>query len=571
MRTSSSLDRFRESLRLQQVFNTFVRYSMDVLLDRGLIGDFRRFMQNWVYDPPQPLVPLSTPVKVRLMIEELGPIYVKMGQIVSSQAQALPVEWGQELKKLQSNVPPFPTEKVREIITAELGAPPEVLFAGFDPKPLAAASTAQVHRATLPFGQSVVIKVQRPHIQQQVRADLGIMRNAVRVFTRRSTWVRDLDLRGMLNEFGDNILIELDYGYEAYHAYRLNQNLESIQGCRVPHIYQEFSTGKVLTMEFINGVKISDLAAIEAAGLDKQSLAENTLHSMVKQLLIDGFFHSDPHPGNLLVDLQTGEINFLDLGMVGELDLRQRISLINLFMALNQMDTAGLAQTLLSISKPFRKVDEAAYYRDFERRVGRYLEYDTRSSFGQTVSVGLNLLQEHGLRLDSQFTLALKSLMQAEAITRLLVPREDIVGVINKHIQQLMLEQVNEENIKKVITKEGTYLLRELVQRMPTLRDAAFSWLEQYQAGQFNLKLDTSDLSKDIQSVRNLGRQIIIGVMLIGMIIGSSIAVSVAASSGGANTLLTQIAFIGYVGSMVVAGLFVIILLWRMWLGDEPD
>ncbi len=571
MRTSSSLDRFHESLRLQQVYNTFVRYGMDVLFDRGWMGDFRRFMQNWVYDPPQPLVPLSTPIKVRLMIEELGPIYVKMGQIVSSQAQTLPNEWGEELKKLQSDVPPFPTDQVRQIITAELGVPPEALFASFDPVPLAAASTAQVHRATLPFGQSVVVKVQRPHIQQQVRADLGIMRNAVRVLIRRSTWARDLDLRGMLAEFGDNILIELDYGYEAYHAFRLNRNLESIEGCRVPRVYQEFSTSKVLTMEFIDGVKITNLAAIEAAGLDKQSLAENTLRSMVKQLLIDGYFHSDPHPGNLLVNLQTGEINFLDLGMVGELELRQRVNLINLFMVLNQQDTVGLAQAMLSVSKPFKEFDEAAYYRDFERRVGRFLEYDTRSTFGQTVSVALDLLQEHGLRLDSQFTLALKSLMQAEAITRLLVPREDIIGLINKNIQDLMLEQVTSENISHVVTKEGTYLLREVVQRMPSLRDAALKWLEQYQRGQFELRLDTSDLSKDIKTVRTMGRQIIIGLMLAGMIIGSSIAVSIASATGGSTTFLPQIAFIGYVGSMIVAGLFVIILLWRMWLGDEPE
>ena len=571
MRTSSSLDRFRESLRLQQVYNTFVRYGMDVLFDRGLMGDFRRSMQSWVYDPPQSLVPLSTPVKVRLMIEELGPIYVKMGQIVSSQAQTLPVEWGQELKKLQSNVPPFPTEQVRQIIAAELGAPPEAIFASFDPSPLAAASTAQVHRATLPFGQSVVVKVQRPNIQQQVRADLGIMRNAVRVLTRRSNWARDLDLRGMLSEFRDNILIELDYGYEAYHAFRLNRNLESIEGCRVPHIYQEFSTSKVLTMEFIDGVKITDLVAIEAAGLDRQTLAENTLRSMVKQLLIDGFFHSDPHPGNLLVNLQSGEINYLDLGMVGELDLRQRTSLINLFMVLNQLDTTGLAQAMLSVSQPFREVDERAYYRDFERRVGRYLEYDTRSTFGQTVSVGLSLLQEHGLRLNSQFTLALKSLMQAEAITRLLVPREDIIGLINKHVQELVLQQVTTENINKVVTKEGVYLLRELVQRMPSLRDAAFKWLEQYQSGQFTLRLDTSDLSKDINTIRSVGRQIIIGLMLVGMIIGSSIAIGIAESSGGSASMLPQIAFIGYIGSMVVAGLFVIVLLWRLWLGDEPQ
>ncbi|HMQ56780.1 MAG TPA: AarF/UbiB family protein, partial [Anaerolineae bacterium] len=347
--------------------------------------------------------------------------------------------------------------------------------------------------------------------------------------------------------------------------------LESIEGWRVPHIYQEFSTSKVLTMEFIDGVKITDLVAIEAAGLDRQTLAENTLRSMVKQPLIDGFFHSDPHPGNLLVNLQSGEINYLDLGMVGELDLRQRTSLINLFMVLNQLDTTGLAQAMLSVSQPFREVDERAYYRDFERRVGRYLEYDTRSTFGQTVSVGLSLLQEHGLRLNSQFTLALKSLMQAEAITRLLVPREDIIGLINKHVQELVLQQVTTENINKVVTKEGVYLLRELVQRMPSLRDAAFKWLEQYQSGQFTLRLDTSDLSKDINTIRSVGRQIIIGLMLVGMIIGSSIAIGIAESSGGSASMLPQIAFIGYIGSMVVAGLFVIVLLWRLWLGDEPQ
>jgi ubiquinone biosynthesis protein len=183
----TSLDRFRENLRLQQVYNTFMRYGMDMLLDRGMLGDFRRTMQTWVYSPLHPLENLTIPVKTRLMLQELGPIYVKVGQIVSSQSSFLPQEWADELAKLQSEVPPFPSDQVRQIISEELGAPPEELFATFDINPLAAASTAQVHRATLFSGEEVVVKVQRPHIRLQARADLGIMHNAARVLASSST------------------------------------------------------------------------------------------------------------------------------------------------------------------------------------------------------------------------------------------------------------------------------------------------------------------------------------------------------------------------------------------------
>ncbi len=565
MAKRTSLDSIRESLRLQQVYNVFYHYGMDMLFDRGLVGGFRRRMQAWIYKLPEPSEPLSIPVKTRLMVEELGPIYIKMGQIVSSQSPAFPAEWAAELVKLQSNVPPFPAHEVRDVITAELGAPPEALFASFNPEPMAAASTAQVHRATLPTGKEVVVKVQRPNIRQHVKADLGIMRNAVRVATRRSDWARELNLVGMLEEFGASVLREIDYGNEAYNAFRLSRNLAGLAGVRIPNVYLDYSTSRVLTMDFIPGVKITNLEAIDQAGIDRQMLAENTLRYMVKQLLVDGFFHADPHPGNLLVDLDTGVIGFIDVGMVGELELMQRINLINLFMVMYQQDTQGVAQALLSVSKPIRKVDENGYYRDFGRRVGRYLEFDTRASFSETVSVCFELLQEHGLRLDPQFTLALKAVMQAEAITRILFPRTEIVGSINKHILEQVSTQLTTENISRAVTKEGTYLLKEMVQRLPNLREAAFKWLEQYEQGQFNLKVDTSDLSKDLKELQGVARQVIIGVMLIGMIIGSAIAVSVATLSGDVQSLLPRLAFFGYVFSMVVAAIFVVSLLWRLW------
>ncbi len=303
----SALDKARENLRLQQVYNTLLRYGFDVLFDQWpVIGDFRRSMQAWVWNLPDGLEPPSLPVKARLMIEELGPTYVKVGQIVSSQASVIPSDWEVELVKLQSDVPPFPDEQVRQIIIEELGAPPEELYATFDPQPFAAASTAQVHRATLHDGTLVAVKVQRPYIAKQMKADIGIMQNAARVISSRSEYVRSVDLVGMLDQFGEGALNELDYTGEAYNAYRLAKNLEAIPGVHIPKVYQELSTSKILTLEFIKGVKASNVEAIERANLDREPLGRAALQAIVKQLLIDGFFHADPHPGNILVNLETG-------------------------------------------------------------------------------------------------------------------------------------------------------------------------------------------------------------------------------------------------------------------------
>ena len=303
----SSVDKVRENLRLQQVYNTLLRYGTDVLFDRWpVIGDFRRTMQAWAWGLPKDLEPPTLPVKVRLMLEELGPTYVKVGQIVSSQASTIPSDWEAELVKLQSDVPPFPSDEVRQIIIEELGAPPEELYATFNPQPFAAASTAQVHRATLHDGTSVAVKVQRPYIAAQMKADIGIMQNAARVVSSRSEYVRSVDLVGMLEEFGNGALNELDYTGEAYNAFRLGQNLAAIPGVHVPTVYMHLSTSKVLTMEFVQGVKASNVEAIEKAGLDRDVLGRNALKAIVKQLLIDGFFHADPAPRQYPGELEDG-------------------------------------------------------------------------------------------------------------------------------------------------------------------------------------------------------------------------------------------------------------------------
>ncbi len=567
------IDSVRESLRLQQVYNVFLRYGWDLAFQRWrLLGSLRHSMQRWVWQLPDELPELSTPAKVCLMLEELGPTYVKMGQIVSSQASVVPEEWEVELEKLQSDVPPFPAAQVREILHEELGGAPERLFATFEIEPLAAASTAQVHRATLFSGERVVVKVQRPGIVTQMKADLGIMQRAAGVASGRSEQLRAIDLKGMIEQFSDSVLAELDLRGEAYNALCLSENMAGLEGVHLPIIYPEFATSRVLTMEFIEGVKISNIEAIEAAGLERKTVARNALRAVIKQLLIDGFFHADPHPGNVLVNLQSGQITFLDCGMVGQLDLAQRVNLIQLIFALQQRDVAGMGQILRNLSVPFAgKVDEKAYARDFKRVISRQLYVGGSAGFGQTVNLGLDLLRAHGLRLDPNLTMAVKALMQAEAFTTLLFPEGGIVAEGSEMVREMALQAVTAEKVVEVVKDQVMMTAREALNRLPSLSEATLGWLDQYQKGRFEVYVDTSGLDKTADRLARFGQQLVIALMLVGMIVGSAIATGVVAIIQPDERIwgfAGRLAYLGFVVSMIVAIFIVLRLLWR-WIRGE--
>lgn len=571
----SSLDRFRESLRLQQVYNVFLRYGMDYAFERwGAVDAFRRAMQAWVWQLPEEAASIGAPVRMRLMLEELGPTYVKMGQIISSQSSVLPADWAAELEKLQSNVPPFDGALVREIVAEELGGPPESVFARFDPEPFAAASTAQVHRASLPSGESVVVKVQRPDIRSRMRADVGIMLTASRVLSQRSGELKAIDLEGMVREFGKNVLEELDYGNEAYNAMRLGQNMALLPDVGVPKVYGQYSTSKVLTMDFVRGVKISNLAAIDEAGLDRQRLARSVLRAVVKQLFIDGFFHADPHPGNILVDPETGRLTFIDLGMVGQLALGDRLNIVQLMIAMKQGDIPGIAQILRSLSVPFLDdVDEKAYYRDFERTFSRYWYGESAVSMGAGVNVMFELLRQHGLRLNPELTMAMKTIVQLDSIATLLYPEGGFVVEGTDMAIEMGLEAITAERITAAAKDQVAMTARELMKRIPTLQEATVRWLDQYQKGRFEVYVDTSALATEVDKLGRIMRLAVVGIVLTGMIIGSAIAGFVTATLSatvGIPRFVIQLTYFGYVFSMIVATLIVVRLVWR-WIRGESS
>jgi ubiquinone biosynthesis protein len=558
--------RIEERLRLLQIYELFLRYVSDAAFDRGAAGDLRRALQGWFYRVH--VEPLTAPERTRLMLQELGPTYVKLGQIISSRASTLPADWEAALARLQSDVRPFPTDQARAIVTAELGAPPEDLYESFDPEPLAAASLGQVHRATLAGGQPVVVKVQRPDIDSRVRADVVILAKAARLAERRSASVRELGAHGIIQEFGGTLLLELDYRLEAYNARRLARILEPLPGVAVPEVVRELSRERVLTAEFVTGVQANDRDAIIAAGLDPVQIADNAVRAAVKMVLVDGFFHADPHPGNVLVNVETGVLTFIDTGMVGELGLRERLNLVSLLYTSTRNDPLALAQSLRAISTPFREADPKAFDADFVRRIGPRMDVadgETRD-LGGIISISLDLLRDAGYHPDPQLSLAMKALTQASEFMKVLCPpghAQDFSQRAVEMTRELSAQSMTEERVKAFAMKQAGHAARDLAQQLPSLQEAANMWLRQYRRGRFELKVDLSDLDAQMEDLRAVARNTTLALIVVGVLVASAIAANAPDSVDFGS--LREVALVGYAIALGFATVLAVMLVWRVW------
>ena len=551
---------FAENLRIAQSLEIITTYLKDIIVDISPFGPVRRFFQHIIYWRKKPLINESPAETVRYMLQELGPTYVKLGQIVSSRAEQLPEEWRTQLAKLQSNVEPFPSAIAEQIIQRELGTPVGERYATFDPKPLAAASTAQIHRATLFTGEQVVIKVQRPDIDVSVRADLNVIRDLTRLVERRISWVRNSDVSGIVNEYADNILRELDYTNEAFNGRMLAKNMEVFPDVHVPTIYGELSTSKVMTQEFIRGVKITNVDALDAAGVDRTLLATAFMRAVIKQVLYDGFFHGDPHPGNLMVDPATSQIIFIDLGMVGTLTSDQRMAIANLLWSLSSGDNREIAKTVLSLTTAYKQVDEEAFIADVDRLLTRYTTFsDATMSISTAMKALLDAMYSAGLRMDPELTLALKAMIQAEETVRTLDPSLPLVDTAFAATKELMVQTFDPDSVLKELRMQALRGVKEAIRNIPSIEDMVGNWLTQLRQGRFTVYVDTSDVSKQIgefDEVLSLNmRRLSLALLLVGLLIGASIA-----SNTPADLLpgLADLAYLIFVGAAILAGIVLI-------------
>jgi ubiquinone biosynthesis protein len=516
---------------------------------------------------------LTLPEKVRYMIQELGPTFVKFGQIVSSRTTDLPPEWREQLEKLQSNVPPFPYDRARQIIIKELKDTPENLYATFEEEPFAAASIAQVHRATLHDGTPVVVKVQRPNIEVAVKADLNVINDLTKRIQKKQEWAKTLDLHGLVDEFGQSILTEMDYRNEASNVNLLARNMEQFGAIHVPTIYPSLTTRRVLTMEFLPGVKISNVERIDEAGLDRGELVQEFVAAMIKQALFDGFFHADPHPGNVLVDLETGEIGFLDMGLMGELNREQRMALGDVLVSMVEGDGYSLGKAGLRLSRPLpgATVDEAAFLEAMERFGQRFL------GESQSMDVAMDALQDmmgrYGLRLDRNFVLAFKTLMQADQIIRTLDPEINFSQTAVESSKVLLRDQFNMDTLSEMVTKQVSRSTREVVYRLPSLVEATTKWLDQYEKGRLSLHVDTSDLSPQVdnldKALSNSLDRLLLGLVMTGWLVGAAIASTVNLNLLGFP--LSKLAFYMFLVGAVVGAVIAFQTLRRLNREEELE
>jgi predicted unusual protein kinase regulating ubiquinone biosynthesis (AarF/ABC1/UbiB family) len=384
---------------------------------------------------------------------KLGPTFIKIGQALGTRADLLPLAYVKELATLQDQVPAFPTAEAYARIEAELGRTLQAAFAEIDAEPIAAASLGQVYRARLHNGAEVAVKVQRPNLEAAISFDLAILRRLVTMLSRFPSFTENADWAGMLGEFDQTVHEEMDYAHEGRNADRFRANFRSWRVIRVPHIYWSHSTRRVLTMEFIRGTKVTDIAGLKARRISPVKVNRLLVRTYLKQLLEDGFFHADPHPGNLLV-MDTGHLAFFDFGMTGRITPQLQAQMITAFFHVVERDIHGLAQDLIELDflKPgvnpdlVRPVVEGLFKHYLNLKLGEV-------NFKELTYELAEVMYEYPFRLPARFTYIMRALMTLEGIGIVTDPGFSFFDTAKPYAKEFMLRREGKQFRKLVIDK----------------------------------------------------------------------------------------------------------------------
>lgn len=492
----------------------------------------------------RPSVPrVGAPRRLRMALEELGPTFVKLGQVLSTRPDLLPPDFITELSRLRDDVPPGPWGPVREEIEEELGAPLEDLFAAFDPQPLAAASLAQVHPATLPDGTEVVVKVQRPGIEQTIETDLEILFDVARLLQERTSLGELYDLPGIVEEFAATLRAELDFYREGRNADRFRANFAGEDYLYIPKVYWDLTTRRVLVLERIEGIRIDDVEALDAAGYDRQRVALHAMRMIVKEVLEDGFFHADPHPGNFVV-MEGEVIGAMDFGMVGYLSHRDRVDLVRLYIHVVQLDEEGIVEQLIRMGMVRGRVDRDRLQRDIGRLLRRYQGMPLKAiRAGEIMQEALPIAFRHRLRLPSELWLLGKTLAMMEGVGMQLYPDFDPFAVsepyVRRFIIRLLLPAEWGATALRGVSDWG-YLLALLPRVSARL-------LVQAERGELEVVLRHRGLEEALSRIDRLASRISLSLLVAALIVGLALVVPAfnLAERGGVMVVLVVAGFIG--------------------------
>lgn len=444
----------RDLGRLHDIAAVLVKYGFGEMVRLlGLESALERTGRALHWTTTLELAHLPPPERVRRALEELGPTFIKFGQIVSSRRDLVTDEYYVELCKLQAEVPAFPAREARSIIARELGHPVAQLFAQFDDVPVGSASIAQVHAAVLPDGKMVAVKVQRPDIEKVITLDLAILCDLARFVERHVPEMAALNPVGVVEEFSATLIKELDFSNEMKNAERFAQQFEGNVWIKVPAVFPELSSGRVLTMEFMTGCRVDDDAALKRADVDPVELSEHITEIIYEQIFEHGFFHGDPHPGNVLI-LPGGITCLMDFGMMGSFTPAFRTSVAHLIAGLAEKNHQQVMRSILDMSEEGFSADTTKMLSDVEEFSGTHLNQPLRDiKLGVVLNKLLELLRNNHLRMKGSFYLGIKALTQVEAIGRSLNPDLNFIVLGEPYAMKLIQGKYHPQRLFMVFRK----------------------------------------------------------------------------------------------------------------------
>ncbi|MFW5877123.1 MAG: ABC1 kinase family protein [Myxococcota bacterium] len=529
----SLLNTVRDLDRLRQIVTVLARHGFGEVVQRTGLGSLVKGKTS----APPPKVEVGE--RVRLVLQDLGPSFVKLGQIVSTRPDLIPADVILELKKLQDDVPPGPFPPIREQIEADLGGSLEDLFETFTETPLASASIAQVHRATLKTDDGpadVVVKVQRPSVRKIVERDVDLLYWLAHAVERSMPETRIYQPVKLVSEFDRAVSAEMDFMLEADNADRFANNFEELPFVKFPKVHRDASSRRVLTLEFLEGKKV--YAALEA-GFSGETIAKRAVEIIIKQIFEDGFFHADPHPGNVFImgTVEEPVIAMIDVGLVGQLTPKMRDRTIDLMVAAVREDYTGIADALWAIGNPREKVDREAFEAEVtvlsQKYLGKRLQDIEMSGLIRDLVHGA---RKYEIEMPSDFVMVGKALMTVEGVGKELYPELDVFEEVKPYFLRLMYQRYSPERVAQDALR-SVMRLSSAAGDMPLQMQEI---LDDLRKGAFRLQVRDMELR---DAADTLGRRLFTGLGVGSLFIASALLIAQGFPYVGAGAAVVAVAW----------------------------
>ncbi len=510
---------YRHLKRFRQILAVLLKYGFGHVVTRMKLSTYLIRGAGLRLSGLRQMVQLSPPQRVRMALEELGPTFIKLGQVLSMRPFLVPPEYVAELSRLQDEVSPIAFEKVQDVIGKELGCPPDELFAAINPEPLASASLAQVHVAKTHDGQEVIVKVQRPGIRQVITEDMNILHDLAELLVKHIPESHRYDPLGIVEELDRTTQREVDFVNEARNMEMFAGNFSGDETVHVPQVFWGLSSSKVLTTERVRGVKVSELVRLEEMGLDRQVIARNGGRALLKQIFEDGFFHADPHPGNIFV-LKDNVVAPVDFGMMGRLSSGMRTQLAHLVMAIGRRDADELARIYLDMGIIGEDIDLVAFKLDMLELMDRYTGIPLRKvNMREVVGDVFQISQRYQVRMRSEFMLLGRALGTYEELGRKLDPDYNFLAEAEPFVRKILLKPYDPHKVLQELHKTA----RDFHKLITMLPGEMQSILHKIRQGQLALEFRHKGLERLITELDRSSNRLSFSLIIAALIVGSSL------------------------------------------------